>query len=240
MDLEEIKDAIENEELEQIELEEFVEPDFENDQEENTDNYFVVSTAINILDDSAFSLIDKDFNQHAVCVIKNKEITVYFADKTFKNFRTPDDLIDYMREEKLRFKKIRTFWKKFNPNPFKRKTGDCTLRAYCAAFGISWNCAYDKASKRAKEEGYILDDTKIVEKILCEVFKCQVSSLYNKKMVKVKDRRTVKDWAMSNPYGTFICHVPGHLVTIRDGKYYDNWDSGDKKIDTIYLVPEND
>ena len=239
MNLEELKDQVEElDNIEEIELEEFVEADFENDYEDNEDNYFIVSTAINILDDSAFYLIDKNFKSHAVCVIKNKEITVYFEDKTFKPFANPDELIEYMKAEKLQFKKIRTFWKNFNPNPFRRKTGDCTLRAYCAAFNISWNCAYDKASKRAKEEGYILDDAKIVDKILTETFKCKVSSLYNKKVIKVKDRRTVKDWAMCNPYGTFICHVPGHLVTIRDGKYYDNWDCGEKKIDTIYLVPE--
>lgn len=226
-------------EFEIIDLEEFVEPDAISEMEDNEDNYFVVSTAINILDNSAYNLIDKNFNTHAVCVIKDKEITVYYKDQTFKSFSSPKELIEYVQKADLQFKRVRSFWKNFNPNPFNRKTGDCTLRAYCAAFNISWNCAYDKASKRAKEEGFVLDDSKVVDKILTEVFNCKLSSLYNKKTIKVKDRRTIKDWAMCHPYGTFICQVTGHLVTIRDGKYYDNWDSGDKKIANIYLVPED-
>ena len=130
MNLDELKDNVDElNDLEEIELDEFVETDFENDYEDNEDNYFIVSTAINILDDSAFYLIDKNFKSHAVCVIKNKEITVYYEDKTFKPFSNPDELIEYMKAEKLQFKKIRTFWKNFNPNPFRRKTGDCTLRA---------------------------------------------------------------------------------------------------------------
>lgn len=237
MTLEDIKETLEDEVVETIDLDDYIEDDPET-QEDDQVNYFIVSTAINLLDDSSFYLIDKDFKSHGVCVIKDRVITVYFKNKTFKVFASPDELIEYMSDKNLKLKKIKRFWKKFNPNPFKRTTGDCTLRAYCAAFNISWNTAYDKASKRAKEEGFVLDDKKIVEKILTEVFGCQISSFYNKKMVKVKDRVTVKDYAMANPYGTFICHVTGHLVTIRDGKYYDSWDSGDKKIDTIYLPPE--
>ena len=49
-----------------------------------------------------------------------------------------------------------------------------------------------------------------------------------------KDRVTIKQWAMANPYGTYICQVTGHLVTVKNGKYYDSWDSGKKKIKGYY------
>lgn len=241
MTLEEIKDSLngleELKELEAIDINDYVEDDPET-QEDDQYNYFVASMAINLLDDASFYCIDKDFKSHAVCVIKDKVITLYFPNNKVTVCPDTDFLIDFLTKKSLRLKRIKKFWKKFNPNPFKRDTGDCTLRAYCAAFNISWNCAYDIASKRAKDEGFILSDKKIVEKILTEVFKCQLSSFYNKKMVKAKNRVTVKQWAMANPYGTYICHINGHIVTIKNGKYYDSWDSGERKISEVYLVPD--
>ena len=203
---------------------------------------FEITEIIDLTENASFTLVNDDFENEATVVIKDEKIGIYFENGDIEEFG--DDYTSMLnRVNELGYKFVKLMngahrWKKYNPNPKSRNTGDCTIRAYCAAFNISWNTAYDKASKRAKEEGFVLDDKKIVEKILTEVFGCQISSFYNKKMVKVKDRVTVKDYAMANPYGTFICHVTGHLVTIRDGKYYDSWDSGDKKIDTIYLPPE--
>lgn len=42
----------------------------------------------------------------------------------------------------------------FNPNPIKDKqTGDCTVRAICAATGMSWDEAFDELCIKAKEMG---------------------------------------------------------------------------------------
>ena len=47
---------------------------------------------------------------------------------------------------------------------------------------------------------------------------------------------TVNTFAMTHPYGTYIVHIRGHLVTVKNGEYWDSWDSGDKKVDAIYKV----
>ena len=43
---------------------------------------------------------------------------------------------------------------------------------------------------------------------------------------------------MTHPYGIFILHVHGQLVTVKNGEYYDTWDSGDKKVTKIYKPKE--
>ena len=41
---------------------------------------------------------------------------------------------------------------------------------------------------------------------------------------------------MTHPYGTYVLGVRQHAVTVKNGEYWDSWDSGDKKVDTVYIV----
>ena len=77
----------------------------------------------------------------------------------------------------------------------------------------------------------------VSDKVLTEHFHCTVDETYNKKVVKAKDRITVNEFAMSHPYGTYILHVRQHQVTVKNGEYWDSWDSGNKKVDTVFLMP---
>ena len=61
---------------------------------------------------------------------------------------------------------------------------------------------------------------------------------YNKKVVKPKERITVGEFATTHPYGVYVLLMRNHAVTLRNGEYWDSWDSGDKKIDTVYNVTE--
>lgn len=49
---------------------------------------------------------------------------------------------------------------------------------------------------------------------------------------------TVEEFSKRHPIGTYIIHTKGHVVTVKDGKYYDSWDSG-KKIVLDYWVKKN-
>ena len=71
-----------------------------------------------------------------------------------------------------------------------------------------------------------------------EGFNCEVDPTYNRKTVKSKDRITINAFAMAHPYGTYIVHTHGHLTTVKNGEYWDSWDSGDKKIDVVYNLPK--
>ena len=206
----------------------------------NKETTFYVKHAVDISEDSTYSLVDKELYNRATVIIKDSKMTVYFEsgapEMKFDDF---NELNKFVEDNELTFVKLlegNKRWKEYNPNPKERNIGDCTLRSYCAAFGIDWDKAFDIATKVAKENSSMIQY--VADKVLTEEFNCVVDEKYNKKTVKGKDRITVNEFAMSHPYGTYILHVRQHQVTVINGMYWDSWDSGKKKVDTVYLVPK--
>ena len=207
----------------------------------NKETTFYVNHAVDISEDATYSLVDSNLENRASVVIKDKHMIVYFESGAPQmEFDDFNEVIKFVEDNQLTFVKLlagNKRWKEYNPNPKERNIGDCTIRSYCAAFGISWDKAFDIASIVAKEESSMIQY--VADKVLTEKFNCVVDEKYNKKTVKGKDRITVNEFAMSHPYGTYILHVPKHQVTVINGIYWDSWDSGQKKIDTVYIVPKN-
>ena len=201
----------------------------------------IVNYALNLDENASYSLVDSDFINHATLVVKDGLSKMYFEDGS-EPIDFDDDIkrmMDFINTKNWYFSKMISGnhrWYKYNPNPKGKNTGDCTIRAYCAAFDIDWNEAYDVASKISKENGFILDDAKVVPKILINHFGCEIDEKYNKKVIKAKDRITINTFAMGHPYGTYVLHIHGHIVTCKNGEYWDSWDSGEKKVDTVYIV----
>lgn len=207
----------------------------------NQEKTLYVNSAIDFSENGSYSLVDQSLENRAMIVITDEKVKVYFESGAPEmDFDTDyQRLVDFANDNKLTFVKLMSGdkrWHEYNPNPKERNIGDCTLRSYCAAFGISWDKAFDIASKVAKENSSMIQY--VADKVLVEEFNCVVDEKYNKKMVKSKDRIKVNEFALSHPYGTYILHVPKHQVTVINGEYWDSWDSGDKKIDTVYIVPK--
>lgn len=206
-----------------------------------TSDFFIIEELVDFNENNSFSLVDDAVNNVATVVIKDKDIKVYFEDDDILEFGSNfNELVKWVEAKGLRFIKLLNGnhrWHRYNPNPKSRNTGDCTLRAYTVAFSISWDEAFDIASKVAKEEGYIPDASPIVKKILLNRFGCTIDEEYKKS--KKNDKMTVNEFAMTHPYGTYLLSTHGHLLTVKNGEYYDSWDSGDKKILTIYNVPKS-
>lgn len=111
----------------------------------------------------------------------------------------------------------------FNPNPNKLQTGDCTVRALCGALDMDWNSAY-------------------CELCATGLSICDMPSSNNTwgRMLLNKGFRysaipntcpfcyTVSDFCRDNPRGVFILGTGTHVICVKDGDYYDAWDSGDK------------
>ena len=201
---------------------------------------FVINEIVKLDEDSSFSLVNDNLENKATVVIKNNNITIYFENGNEKEFGdNTDDMLEYVYGLGLKFIKLMNGnhrWRKYNPNPKSRNIGDCTLRSYCAAFDITWKEAFDIASKIAKQESSMIQY--VSDKVLTDHFGCVVDEKYNKKVVKSKDRITVNEFAMSHPYGTYILHVRQHQVTVINGEYWDSWDSGDKRVDTVFIPPK--
>ncbi|UUV46378.1 hypothetical protein [Bacillus phage vB_BanS-Thrax2] len=110
----------------------------------------------------------------------------------------------------------------YNPNPLKKETGDCVVRAMCKATGKEW----DEVYKELFEIGFELkvmpncDDA-------WKQFLINNGFTYNKLAIKRGSKRPkVAEFAKDNKKGTFVLRVANHLVTLEDGYYYDSWDSG--------------
>lgn len=114
-------------------------------------------------------------------------------------------------------------WKYFNPNPRQLHTGDCVVRAICAATGESWDevftglCLYGYDLKMMPTENALwmawlkaLGFTRTALPDTCP------------------DCYTVADFAAEHPEGTFVLATGSHVVTVIHGDWYDTWDSGDK------------
>ena len=199
--------------------------------------FYVIESLLDPTEDNSFSLVDESTNDNkATVVIKDCEVSIYFEDGKIEEFGTDfEKMLARVKELNLKFIKLMNGnhrWKKYNPNPKSRNIGDCTLRSYCAAFNIGWDEAFDIASKIAKDNSSMIQY--VSDKVLTEYFGCTLDEEYKK--VKAKDRITVNNFAMTHPYGTYVLHVHSHQVTVKNGEYWDSWDSGDKKVSKIFFT----
>lgn len=110
-------------------------------------------------------------------------------------------------------------YRKFNANPGGRIVGDCTIRAISLALDQEWDQTF-------------MDLVKICRRVYDMPSSNAVWGKYLKKRGFVRyylpEGYTVKSFAKDHPNGTFICPVREHVVCIKNGDWYDTWDSGDE------------
>ena len=198
------------------------------------DNARLIPQIINIDEDCTMTVVDSDLNNVGTVVVKSKKISLYTDEGNVTDFKDFDELIQHMNDNDLSFYKFidgNHRWHEYNPNPKKKNIGDCSLRAYCAAFGWTWEEAFEKSSKIAKNEALMMDTHKTCEKVM-ESEGYVIDEEFKKS--KRKDL-TVNEFALTHPYGTYFLNTHGHLLCVKDGEYWDSWDSGKKKIRRIYI-----
>lgn len=198
------------------------------------DNARLIPQIINIDEDCTMTVVDNDLNNVGTVVVKGKKISLYTDEGEVTDFKDFDELIQHMNDNDLKFYKFidgNHRWHEYNPNPKKKNIGDCSLRAYCAAFGWTWEEAFEKSSEIAKNEALMMDTHKTCEKVM-ESEGYVIDEEFKKS--KRKDL-TVNEFALTHPYGTYFLNTHGHLLCVKDGEYWDSWDSGKKKVRRIYI-----
>lgn len=117
----------------------------------------------------------------------------------------------------------------FNPNPVRRSTNDCVLRAICKIFGLDWVTAHDQiaAESRAKY------DTMDANHVWIGWLMKQWYRLYPIPYT-CHDCYTVRDFCREHPTGEYILGTGSHVVAVIDGDWYDSFDSGDM-VPTFYM-----
>ena len=198
------------------------------------DNARHIPQIINIEENCTMTLVDNNLNNVGTVVVKEKKISLYTEDDEVTDFKDFDALLQHVNDHDLSFYKFidaNHRWHEYNPNPKKKNVGDCSLRAYCAAFGWTWEEAFEKSSEIAKDEAIMMDTHKTCEKVM-EGEGYVLDEEFKKS--KRKDL-TVNEFALTHPYGTYFLNTHGHLLCVKDGEYWDSWDSGKKKVRRIYI-----
>ena len=114
----------------------------------------------------------------------------------------------------------------FNPNPLKKDTGDCVVRAMVKATGKDWDTVYNELFQLGFELKVMPNSDEAWKEYL-ERNGFIKHKITNKKGSK---RPTVQSFSEKNKKGTFVLNVANHIVTCEDGYYYDVWDSGEKSL----------
>ncbi|WP_455057836.1 hypothetical protein, partial [Jutongia sp.] len=101
---------------------------------------------------------------------------------------------------------------------------DCSIRAFCKALNMEWTEVFDLLVPYARNAQCLLNQKPCYEKALSDL-----GWIYHS--VPRGQKTTVADMARYHKE-VAICYVKSgfgtHLVTVKDGKYFDTWDSGSK------------
>ena len=198
------------------------------------DNARHIPQIINIEENCTMTLVESNLHNVGTVVVKEKKISLYTEDDQVTDFKDFHALLQHVNDHDLSLYKYidsNHRWHEYNPKPKKKKVGDCALRAYCAAFGWTWEEAFEKSSEIAKDEAIMMDTHKTCEKVM-EGEGYVLDEEFKKS--KRKDL-TVNEFALTHPYGTYFLNTHGHLLCVKDGEYWDSWDSGKKKVRRIYI-----
>ena len=112
-------------------------------------------------------------------------------------------------------------WIPYNPNLIQQHGNDCTVRAISTITGLDWMSVYlGLCVEGAMQQDMPSTNAVWGSWLRRHGFRC--SGIPN----MCPDCYTVKDFCRDFPEGEYLLAVPGHVVCVIDGDYYDAWDSG--------------
>lgn len=109
-----------------------------------------------------------------------------------------------------------------NPNPDGKLVDDCVFRALAIVLDTDWEDVYAKLSVL----GLMHHDRPDANYVWAELLE---SNGFRKHVLPdtCPNCYTVKDFARDYPDGDYLLATGEHVVAIRNGNYYDTFDSGD-------------
>lgn len=122
----------------------------------------------------------------------------------------------------------------FNPNPYNKRVGDCSVRALCKALNQNWDTSFLEMAVMAMREYDMPSSNYIWGSVLLQ----KGFSIYSVPVL-CPDCITVKEFCEKHPNGTYVlaCDYE-HVVTAVDGSYFDTWDCGDSVVLYYYKKEE--
>lgn len=114
-------------------------------------------------------------------------------------------------------------YKNFNPNPFRRRTDDCTVRTVSKLFDLDWDSAYldlmykGLQLKAFPDAPFVWGAYMMARGFVRETLPDSCPLCY-----------TIEQFCKDNPKGRYAIATKDHVIAVIDGDYYDTWDSGDE------------
>lgn len=114
----------------------------------------------------------------------------------------------------------RARWIRYNPNPYKRRTIDCTVRALSIALGLDWDTVY-----------LMICAVGFAEKTMPSLNDVWGEVLYRNGFDKYSLNNecpgcyTAADFCREHPRGMYVLGFDTHVAAAIDGQLYDAWDS---------------
>ena len=112
---------------------------------------------------------------------------------------------------------------RYNPNPNHKSRGDCVIRALSKILNYSWDQVYLELCI----QGYLMKDWGDSNEVWDSYLKC-CGFLRMVIPNTCPDCYTIRDFCYDNPNGEYILATGNHVVAVKDGNYYDSWDSGNE------------
>lgn len=116
-------------------------------------------------------------------------------------------------------------YREFNNNPTGRRVGDCAVRAVSLALNKDWETTYLLIALNGLQMGDMPSSNSVWGSVLR-----QAGFVRENLPNTCPDCYTVRDFCEEHPKGTFVLGLSGHVVTVKDGNWYDIWDSGDETV----------
>lgn len=120
----------------------------------------------------------------------------------------------------------------YNPNPKGNHIGDCVIRALTIALDCNWQTAFLQLMLFA----YNMKDMPSSNAVWGSLLRNRGYKQYVLPS-DCPDCYTVRNFCIDNPRGLYVLATGTHVVSIKDGKYYDSWDSGDQIV-TYYFMQD--
>lgn len=114
-------------------------------------------------------------------------------------------------------------YKEYNPNPKRRQTDDCVVRALTLITNEDWDAVYSKLAAI----GYELK-TMPTTNYTWETYLRRKGFIKRLLPDKCPDCYTVSDFCAEHPQGQYLLATGFHVIAVISGDYYDTWDSGDE------------
>ena len=111
----------------------------------------------------------------------------------------------------------------FNPNPEGQYADDCVVRGIILLTNSDWDSVY----MRLCLQGFLMHNMTSSNR----VWGGYLQEIGFKRYIipnTCPDCYTVNDFCIDNPIGDFLLCTGTHVVAVRDGDYYDSWDSGNE------------